>query len=180
MDVGAALRDAREQRGISLDELSRTTKISAATLRALERNQIDRLPGGIFVRGFLRAYAHEMGLDVEDTVQRYLAQFESRFGAVVATDTDGTRSESTRLGHSETDINESSPRGASMRLLLVGSGDRSGRVCQRSRIADSRTAEPERRGAPLAINGSTGRRNRDFRSTRGECACRPSPGRGPS
>ena len=99
MDVGAALRDAREQRGISLDELSRTTKISVATLRALERNQIDRLPGGIFVRGFLRACAHEVGLDVEDTVQRYLAQFESRFGAVVATDTDGTRSESTRLGH---------------------------------------------------------------------------------
>ena len=97
MDVGAALRDAREQREISLDELSRTTKISVATLRALERNQIDRLPGGIFVRGFLRAYAHEVGLDVEDTVQRYLAQFESRFGAVVATDTYGTRSESTRL-----------------------------------------------------------------------------------
>ena len=76
MDVGAALREARERRGISLEELARTTKIGVATLRALERNQVDHLPGGIFLRGFLRAYARQVELDPEDTVRRYLAQFE--------------------------------------------------------------------------------------------------------
>ena len=54
MDVGAELREARERRGISLEELARITKIGVATLRALERNQVDYLPGGIFLRGFLR------------------------------------------------------------------------------------------------------------------------------
>src|SRR5712692_5411474 len=76
MDVGAALRDARERRSLSLDQLSRATKIRVANLRAIENNEVDKLPGGIFTRGLLRAYAREVGLDLEDTVQRYLAQFE--------------------------------------------------------------------------------------------------------
>lgn len=76
MDVGAALRDARERRSLSLDQLSRTTKISVTILRAIEQNRMDRLPDGIFLRGFLRAYAREVGLNPEDTVRRYLGQFE--------------------------------------------------------------------------------------------------------
>jgi cytoskeleton protein RodZ len=75
-DIGAVLREAREQRGISVEELSRRTKIGVSTLHALESGQTDRLPGGIFVRGFLRAYAREVGLDSEDIVRRYLAQVE--------------------------------------------------------------------------------------------------------
>jgi transcriptional regulator with XRE-family HTH domain len=74
--IEAVLREAREQRGISVEELSRRTKIGVSTLHALERGQTDRLPGGIFVRGFLRAYAREVGLDSEDIVRRYLAQVE--------------------------------------------------------------------------------------------------------
>jgi transcriptional regulator with XRE-family HTH domain len=99
MNVGAELRGAREQRGISLDQLSRTTKISVATLRALERNKIDSLPGGIFVRGFLRAYAREVGLDVEETVKRYLAQFEPGSDDVAAAETDHALSKLTPLVH---------------------------------------------------------------------------------
>jgi cytoskeleton protein RodZ len=78
MDMGETLRVAREQRGLSLDELSSKTKISTLALRAIEENDIQRLPGGIFLRGFLRAYAREVGLNVEDTVSRYVAQFEPR------------------------------------------------------------------------------------------------------
>ncbi len=74
MDVGAALREARERKGISLDELSRRTKISSTILRAIEASEFDKLPGGIFLRGFLRTYAGEVGLDPEETVARYLAQ----------------------------------------------------------------------------------------------------------
>lgn len=76
MDVGAALRDARKRRGLSLDQLSHATKISVTILRAIESNRIDKLPGGIYTRGFLRAYAREVGLDPEDTIQRYLRECE--------------------------------------------------------------------------------------------------------
>lgn len=120
MDVGAALRDAREQRRLSVDQLSRTTKIGVATLRAIEQNEIDKLPGGIFTRGFLRAYAREVGLDVEDTVKRYLAQFEPRPDDVVPIRTDDTWLELTPGIHRETDFDEAGRRAASMRLLFVG------------------------------------------------------------
>jgi transcriptional regulator with XRE-family HTH domain len=120
MDVGAALRDAREQRRLSVDQLSRTTKISVATLRAIEKNEIDTLPGGIFIRGFLRAYAREVGLDVEDTVQRYLAQFEPRPDEVVPIETDDTWLELTPAVHRETNVDEAGQRAASVRLLFVG------------------------------------------------------------
>ena len=77
MDMGETLRFAREQQGLSLDVISQRTKINTEKLRAIEENDIQKLPSGIFLRGFLRAYARELGLDVEDTVNRYVAQFES-------------------------------------------------------------------------------------------------------
>lgn len=76
MDIGTTLRAARQQRGLSLEQLSKRTKISVTALSALERGDLERLPGGIFVRGFLRAYAREVGLDGEDLVEQYLAQCE--------------------------------------------------------------------------------------------------------
>lgn len=75
-DIGAALKRARIQRGISIEEVARVTKITPATLRAIERNDIEHVPRGIFLRGFLRAYARYLDLDVDDTTARYLAQFE--------------------------------------------------------------------------------------------------------
>jgi transcriptional regulator with XRE-family HTH domain len=75
-NVGAALQRVREQSGLTVEDLSHATKIAPPTIRAIERNQIDHIPRGIFLRGFLRAYASHVGLDVEETVSRYLAQFE--------------------------------------------------------------------------------------------------------
>jgi cytoskeleton protein RodZ len=74
MDVGTALQDAREHRGLSLEQLSQATKISVSMLRAIERNRMDQLPEGIFLRGFVRAYAREVGLNPDETVGRYLGQ----------------------------------------------------------------------------------------------------------
>ena len=74
LDFGAALRQARERRGVSLRQIATSTKISMVALEALERNDIARLPGGIFVRAFVRAYAAEVGLDPEQTVREFLAQ----------------------------------------------------------------------------------------------------------
>src|SRR5216117_2933992 len=72
---GGALREARERRGVSLRQIANATKISASVLEALERNDISRLPGGIFGRAFVRSYAIEVGLDPETTIQEFIAQF---------------------------------------------------------------------------------------------------------
>src|SRR6187401_335192 len=72
---GGKLRDARERRGISLRQIANATKISVGALEALERNDISRLPGGIFSRAFVRSYATEVGLDPEQTVRDFMVQF---------------------------------------------------------------------------------------------------------
>jgi cytoskeletal protein RodZ len=74
-DFGARMRRLREERGISLRQIADTTKISKGSLEALERNDISRLPGGIFSRAFVRSYAIEIGLDPEQTVREFLVQF---------------------------------------------------------------------------------------------------------
>lgn len=74
-DFGARMRHAREQRGVSLRQIAEATKISVSALEALERNEISRLPGGIFSRAFVRSYAAEIGVDPEQTVREFLAQF---------------------------------------------------------------------------------------------------------
>lgn len=74
-DVGGRLRRAREARGMSLREIADTTKLSVAALEALEKNDISRLPGGIFSRAFVRSYAAEVGLDTEQVVRDFLLQF---------------------------------------------------------------------------------------------------------
>jgi cytoskeletal protein RodZ len=74
-DFGARLREARERRGLSLRAIADATRISVRALEALERNDISRLPGGIFSRSFVRAYALEVGLEPEQTVAEFLARF---------------------------------------------------------------------------------------------------------
>src|SRR2546430_3413485 len=74
-DFGSRMRHAREQRGVSLRQIAEITKISVSALDALERNDISRLPGGIFSRAFVRSYAVEVGLDPDATIQEFLAQF---------------------------------------------------------------------------------------------------------
>src|SRR5947209_12811484 len=73
--IGQMLRDARERRGVSLRTIADATKISVAVLEALERNDVSRLPGGIFSRAFVRSYAVEVGLDPDTTIQEFVAQF---------------------------------------------------------------------------------------------------------
>jgi cytoskeletal protein RodZ len=73
-DFGQSLRTARESAGRTLRDLADTTKLGVRTLEALERNQIDRLPPGIFRRSVVRAYAREIGLDPEEAVKAFLAR----------------------------------------------------------------------------------------------------------
>jgi cytoskeleton protein RodZ len=72
--VGARLREAREKRGVTLRQIATSTRISVMSLEALERSDLSRLPGGIFTRSFIRAYAQEVGLDPDRTIQDFIAE----------------------------------------------------------------------------------------------------------
>ena len=69
---GDRLKKEREQRGITLDDISLTTKIGTRLLRALEEEKFEQLPGGIFNKGFVRAYARHVGLDENQTIADYM------------------------------------------------------------------------------------------------------------
>jgi len=83
-DVGTRLREARERGGIPLRQIAERTKISVASLEAIERGDTARLPGGIFGRSFVRSYAAEVGLDPDAMVREFLDQFseDPRFAAL--------------------------------------------------------------------------------------------------
>ncbi|MCL4847585.1 MAG: DUF4115 domain-containing protein [Acidobacteria bacterium] len=70
--IGARLKEARLARGTTLQQIAAATKISVPALEAIEREDIARLPGGIFLRSFVRAYATEVGLDADDIVSEFV------------------------------------------------------------------------------------------------------------
>ena len=69
--IGEQLRLAREERGIGLREISDQTRISVHYLEAIETNDYKRLPGGIFNRSFMKAYAKCMGYDEREAIEGY-------------------------------------------------------------------------------------------------------------
>lgn len=80
MDVGTTLRHARERNGLTLEQLAAITRITPSLLHALEDNAFDKVPSGIFARGFIRSYAREVGLDPEEMVQQYLEESGDTIG----------------------------------------------------------------------------------------------------
>jgi cytoskeleton protein RodZ len=75
-EIGGDLRRARIARKQSIEDISRATKINSSYVQAIENETFDRLPGGLFTRGFLRAYAREVGLNPDEIVARYRTEFE--------------------------------------------------------------------------------------------------------
>ncbi|HEX7287311.1 MAG TPA: RodZ domain-containing protein [Candidatus Angelobacter sp.] len=70
---GDKLRREREMRGVTLDEISESTKISRRHLESLEKEEFDSLPGGVFNKGFVRAYARFLGINEDQAVADYVA-----------------------------------------------------------------------------------------------------------
>lgn len=68
---GEHLRREREMRGVSLEEIAGATRISTRFLDALEKEAWDRLPGGVFNRGFVRTVARFLGLEEESLLAEY-------------------------------------------------------------------------------------------------------------
>jgi cytoskeleton protein RodZ len=82
VNVGHELRHARERQDMSLQQLSRITKISPRVLQVLEASDENRLPARVFTRAFVRSYALEVGLDPDDIVPRYFEQFQDTAPAI--------------------------------------------------------------------------------------------------
>ncbi len=68
---GEKLRRERETRGVRLEEIADATKISTRSLKALEDENFSILPGGIFDKGFVRAYARYLGMNEEQAIEEY-------------------------------------------------------------------------------------------------------------
>ncbi|HKE59673.1 MAG TPA: helix-turn-helix transcriptional regulator [Pyrinomonadaceae bacterium] len=101
--IGEQLRLAREERGIGLREICDQTRISVHYLEAIEANDYQRLPGGVFNRSFIKAYARCVGYSEREAVEgytRYLREHGDNSDDVnttpmqskVYTDTPATRS----------------------------------------------------------------------------------------
>ncbi|HEX2714692.1 MAG TPA: helix-turn-helix transcriptional regulator [Candidatus Acidoferrales bacterium] len=95
---GENLKREREMRGVSLDEISAATRIGTRLLRALEDEQWDRLPGGVFNRGFVRAVGRFLGLDEENLLAEYtLATNDQSAAAAWAAETTPPATKSRKL-----------------------------------------------------------------------------------
>ncbi|MGZ8847801.1 MAG: helix-turn-helix domain-containing protein [Pyrinomonadaceae bacterium] len=69
--IGEKLRLERETRGIALRDISESTRISMRYLEAIETDDYRRLPGGIFNRSFIRAYAKFVGYNEQEAIEEY-------------------------------------------------------------------------------------------------------------
>lgn len=69
---GEALRCERQRRSVSLEDIAQTTKVTVRSLKALESDAFDQLPGGILSKGIVRSYVRFLGLDEGEWVERFL------------------------------------------------------------------------------------------------------------
>jgi cytoskeleton protein RodZ len=71
--LGQALKEEREARNISIEEIASATKIVTRYIEALENDRFDIMPGGFFIKGIIRSYARTIGLNEEEVLARYRA-----------------------------------------------------------------------------------------------------------
>src|ERR1700732_2466315 len=74
--IGETLRRERVRQGFDVQQIATRTKISLHLIEAIEADQFDRLPGGVFARSFVRQYARLLGLDEDELVGQFNKQFE--------------------------------------------------------------------------------------------------------
>ena len=70
-EFGRFLAQQRELRGLTREDIARTTKIPATLVAALEDGQTDRLPERVFLQNLIRAYAQVIGLSADDAITRW-------------------------------------------------------------------------------------------------------------
>jgi cytoskeleton protein RodZ len=160
MDVGTTLRIARERRGLTIAQLASTTKIPATVLQAIDDNAFDRVPGGIFVRGFIRTYAREVGLDPrtyarevgldpEEMVAQFRAETAEVAPAAAGVDATGVEAIDEEIGHLPIDPDLSGSRPGWGYALIVAALIVGVVSFNRSNAAEPRSASPVAAEAPI-------------------------------
>ncbi|MFZ0370672.1 MAG: helix-turn-helix domain-containing protein [Halobacillus sp.] len=76
-EIGARLRNARESKGMSLEQVQETTKIKTRYLHAIEENDFNVLPGKFYTRAFIREYASAVGIDPEQMMEEHKDEMPS-------------------------------------------------------------------------------------------------------
>jgi curved DNA-binding protein CbpA len=75
--TGSALREAREARGVTLQQIAALSKVGVRTLESIETERLAILPAPVYLRGFVQEYARALGLDPRATADSYLARIRS-------------------------------------------------------------------------------------------------------
>ena len=78
MEIGKKLREAREEKGLTIDQLQERTKIRKKYLVAIEKDNYDPIPGNVYVKAFIKGYAEEVDLDGSKLVQEYQRWIEEQ------------------------------------------------------------------------------------------------------
>ena len=91
------MRTAREAAGLSLRQIADATKLSVHVLTALEQNRVSQLPGGIYRRSIVRAFAREVGIDPEKTLRQFLEQYPDDVPSATVVSADAPPGASRRL-----------------------------------------------------------------------------------
>ena len=113
--LGQQLKQSREEKGISLQEITESTNISIRFLQAIENDAYDVLPGGVFNRGFVRNFARQVGFDEEQAVNLYQEQWLEQ---------GGEPERGYQLGVEESEFRQSSGNGlliSFVALIVLGS-----------------------------------------------------------
>jgi transcriptional regulator with XRE-family HTH domain len=104
--LGTYLRAAREARGLDLRDAAQQTRISIGYLKAIENEDFSKLPGAVFVRGFLKNYARFLGLPDDEVMKRYsaLSKPQPAPASPPVPDADVTRAEQQKQKHTPVEI----------------------------------------------------------------------------
>jgi cytoskeletal protein RodZ len=112
--LGQQLKQSREEKGVSLQEIAESTHISIRFLQAIENDAYDVLPGGVFNRAFVRKFARQVGFDEEQAVNLYQEQWQEQ---------GGEPERGYQLGVDEPDFRQSSGNGlllSFVALIIIG------------------------------------------------------------
>ena len=121
-DFGEKLRRARENRKITLREISDSTKINKRYLEALERNDFDSLPGGVFTKGYIRTFAESIGMDPEPLLEDYRNELRARDGEDATEDEQAKEAAQAALSHLAAAVDRRRKARNILLPLLLGCG----------------------------------------------------------
>ena len=92
--IGHRLKEAREQKGVELSEIAEKTRITYGTLQGIEEGHLDKDPGSVFVRGFIRTYANMVDLDASELQEQLDALAKSYQDSQAESDSPALRPQS--------------------------------------------------------------------------------------